>query len=40
LRGLPDIVGAADMPQGLLSQIDLAFLRVNGELDRCVYHGS
>jgi FkbM family methyltransferase len=34
---LCDIVGAADTPQGLLSQVDLAFLRVNGELAGKMY---
>jgi hypothetical protein len=34
---LCDIVGAADTPQGLLSQVDFAFLRVEGELARKVY---
>lgn len=31
---LCDIVGAADTPQGLLMQIDLAFLRANGALSK------
>jgi FkbM family methyltransferase len=34
---LCDIVGAVDTPQGLLQQVDLAFLRVEGEMARWVY---
>jgi hypothetical protein len=34
---LCDIVGAADTAQGLLKQLDLAFLRVDGELAKKVY---